>query len=98
MPAAGEDRGPGIQERTVQSNRRRAGPLQSPESPDWRPEQCDRITRVGVGVEIATLIAAVIAGVTGLVNTVAIILVNGKVDRLTGRVDVLQDAVMKRRP
>ena len=49
-------------------------------------------------VEIATLIAAVIAGVTGLVNTVAIILVNGKVDRLNGRVDVLQDAVMKPRP
>lgn len=49
-------------------------------------------------MEIATLIAAVVGGVTGLVNTVAIILVNGKVDRLTGRVDVLQDAVMKRPP
>ncbi len=49
-------------------------------------------------MEIATLIAAVVGGVTGLVNTIAIILVNGKVDRLTGRVDVLQDAVMKRRP
>ena len=47
-------------------------------------------------MEIATLIAAVIAGVTGLVNTVAVILMNGKVDRLTGRVDVLQEAVMKR--
>ena len=59
--------------------------------------RCDRISR-GVGVEIATLIAAVVGGVTGLVNTIAIILVNGKVDRLTGRVDVLQDAVMKRQP
>ena len=49
-------------------------------------------------MEIATLIAAVVAGVTGLLNTVAIILVNGNVDRLTGRVDVLQDAVMKQRP
>lgn len=47
-------------------------------------------------MEIATLVAAVIGGVTGLVNTVAIILVNGNVDRLTGRVDVLQEAVMKR--
>lgn len=47
-------------------------------------------------MEIATLIAAVVGGVTGLVNTVAIILVNSKVDRLTGRVDVLQEAVMKR--
>ena len=101
MPSAGEDRGPGVQERTVQSNRRRAGPPPSrtvPAVPDWRPDQCDRITRLGVGLEIATLIAAVIASVTGLVNTVAIILVNGKVDRLTGRVDVFQDAVMKRRP
>ena len=51
-----------------------------------------------VRVEIATLIAAVVGGVTGLVNTIAIILVNAKVDRLTGRVDVLQDAVMKRQP
>ena len=51
-----------------------------------------------VGVEIATLIVAVAGGVTGLVNTIAIILVNGKVDRLTGRVDVLQDAVMKGQP
>ena len=41
-------------------------------------------------------IAAVVGGVTGLVNTVAVILVNGKVDRLTGRVDVLQEAVTKR--
>ena len=47
-------------------------------------------------MEIATPIAAVIGGVTGLVKTVAIILVNGKVDRLTDRVDVLQEAVMKR--
>ena len=47
-------------------------------------------------MEIATLIAAVIGGVTGLVNAVAVILVNSKVDRLTGRVDVLQEAVMKR--
>ena len=47
-------------------------------------------------MEIATLIAAVIGGVTGLVNAVAVILVNGKVDRLTGRVDVLQEAVMQR--
>ena len=47
-------------------------------------------------MEIATLIAAVVGGVTGLVNTVAIILVNSKVDRLTGRVDVLQETVMKR--
>ena len=52
--------------------------------------------RIGGAMEIATLIAAVVGGVTGLVNTVAIILVNGKVDRLTGRVDVLQEAVMKR--
>ena len=59
--------------------------------------RCDRISR-GVGVEIATLIAAVVGGVTGLVNTVAIILVNGKVDRLTGRVDLLQVAVTKRQP
>lgn len=49
-----------------------------------------------VKMEIATLIVAVIGGITGLVNTFAIILVNGKVDRLTGRVDVLQEAVMKR--
>ena len=56
--------------------------------------RCDRISQV----EVATLIAAVVGGVTGLVNTVATILVNGKVDRLTGRVDVLQDAVMKRQP
>lgn len=49
-----------------------------------------------VKMEIATLIAAVIGGITGLVNTFATILVNGKVDRLTGRVDVLQEAVMKR--
>ena len=49
-------------------------------------------------MEIATLIVAVVRGVTGLVNTIAIILVNGKVDRLTGRVDVLQDAVMKGQP
>ena len=55
---------------------------------------CDRISQV----DVATLIAAVVGGVTGLVNTVAIILVNGKVDRLTGRVGVLQDAVMKRWP
>ena len=47
-------------------------------------------------MEIATLIAAVVGGVTGFVNTVAIILVNGKVDRLTGRVDILREAVMKR--
>lgn len=47
-------------------------------------------------MEIATLIAVVVGGVTGLVNTVAIILVNDKVDRLTDRVDVLQEAVMKR--
>lgn len=50
----------------------------------------------GEAMEIATLIAAVVGGVTGLVNAVAVILVNGKVDRLTGRVDVLQEAVMKR--
>ena len=49
-----------------------------------------------VKMEIATLIAAVIGGITGLVNTFAIILANGKVDRLTGRVDVLQEAVMTR--
>ena len=49
-------------------------------------------------MEVATLIAAVVGGVTGLVNTIAIILLNGKVGRLTGGVDVLQDAVMKRRP
>ena len=49
-------------------------------------------------MEIATLIAAVVRGVTGLVNTIAIILVNGKVDRLTGRADVLQDAVVKGQP
>ena len=49
-------------------------------------------------MEFATLIAAVVAGVTGLLNTISIILVNGNVDRLTGRVDVLQDAVMKRHP
>ena len=49
-------------------------------------------------MEIATLTVAVVGGVTGLVNTVAIILVSGKVDRLTGCVDVLQDAVMKRQP
>ena len=47
-------------------------------------------------MEIATLIAAVVGGVTGLVNAIAVILVNGKVDRPTGRVDVLQEAVMKR--
>lgn len=47
-------------------------------------------------MEIATLIAAVVGGATGLVNAVAVILVNGKVDRLTGRVDVLQEAVMQR--
>ena len=37
-----------------------------------------------------------LGGVTGLVNAVAVILVNGKVDRPTGRVDVLQEAVTKR--
>ena len=47
-------------------------------------------------MEIATLIAAVIGSVTGFINAVAVILMNNKVDRLTGRVDVLQEAVMKR--
>ena len=47
-------------------------------------------------MEIATLIAAVVGGATGLVNAVAIILVGSKIDRLTGRVDVLREAVMKR--
>ena len=47
-------------------------------------------------MEIATLIAAVIGGVTGIVNAVAVILMNGKVDRLTGCVDVLQEAVSGR--
>ena len=41
-------------------------------------------------------VAAVVGGVTGLVNTVAVILVNGKGDRPTGRVDVLREAVTKR--
>ena len=47
-------------------------------------------------VEIVTMIAALVGAVAGLLAVVGLLIVNGKVDRLTGRVDVLQDAMMRR--
>ena len=75
----------------------RAGPVAVSAIVRAGATHCDRISRQGwKGDRNADLGSR--RGVTGLVNTVAIILVNGKVDRLTGGVDVLQDAVMKRQP
>lgn len=41
-------------------------------------------------MELATLVLSLLAALTGVINTVVILVVNGKLDRLTGRVDTLE--------
>lgn len=48
----------------------------------------------GNGVELFTAIAAAVGALAGMVNGVGLLIVNGKVDRLTGRVDTLEKAVL----
>ncbi|MXW35247.1 MAG: hypothetical protein F4X11_15495 [Acidobacteria bacterium] len=45
-----------------------------------------------VGTGVAIILAAVVGACTGLVSAVGVLVVNGKVDRLTGRVDELSRA------
>ena len=42
------------------------------------------------GLELATLVLSLLAALTGVINTVVILVVNGKLDRPTGRVDTLE--------
>ena len=44
-------------------------------------------------VETLTAVAAVIGAVSGVVAAVGVLIVNGKLDRLTGRVDVNTTAI-----
>ena len=41
-------------------------------------------------MELATLVLSLLAALTGVINTVVILVVHGKLDRLTGRVDALE--------
>lgn len=41
-------------------------------------------------MELTTLVLSLVGAVTGLINMVVILAVNGKLDRLTGRVDSLE--------
>ena len=41
-------------------------------------------------MELTTLFLSLVGAVTGLINMVVILTVNGKLDRLTGRVDSLE--------
>ena len=43
-----------------------------------------------MSVEIVTMIGALTGGVSGVAAVIGLLVVNGKVDRLTGRVDLLE--------
>ena len=43
-------------------------------------------------MEMTTLVLSLVGALTGLINMVVILAVNGKLDRLTGRVDSLERA------
>lgn len=45
-------------------------------------------------MELFTAVAAAVGALAGMVNGVGLLIVNGKVDRLTGRVDTLEKAVL----
>ena len=45
-------------------------------------------------MELLTTIAACTGALTGLVSAIGVLIVNSKVDRLTGRVDTLEKAVL----
>ena len=45
-------------------------------------------------LEVLTAIAAAIGSVTLLVSAIGVLIVNSKVDRLTGRVDTLEKTVL----
>ena len=45
-------------------------------------------------MELLTTIAACTGALTGLVSAVGVLIVNGKVDRLAGRVDTLEKTVI----
>ena len=45
-------------------------------------------------MELLTAIGAVVGGVSGLISAVGVLIVNSKVDRLTGRVDTLEKTVL----
>ena len=47
----------------------------------------------GVDKETLTLIVGIVTGLISLVAAVGVLLVNAKVDRLTGRVDALQAVI-----
>lgn len=48
---------------------------------------------VGLMVETLTAVAAVIGAVAGVIAAVGVLIVNGKLDRLTGRVAANTDAI-----
>ena len=45
-------------------------------------------------LEVLTAVAAVIGAVTGLLSASGVLIVNSKVNRLTGRVDTLEKTVL----
>lgn len=45
-------------------------------------------------MELLTTIAACTGALTGLVSAIGVLIVNSKVDRLTGRVDTLEKTVL----
>ena len=58
------------------------------------PGRCCCRSGDGASMELLTTIAACTGALTGLVSAIGVLIVNSKVDRLTGRVDTLEKAVL----
>ena len=58
----------------------------------WRADRVGE-RKEGVDKETLTLIVGIVTGLISLVAAVGVLLVNAKVDRLTGRVDALQAVI-----